>query len=172
MSAQLGITVGFLQQETVSYRRVSWRGFRDQSGGWRIGVRGRIEEVWNLKTMFSQLAKRSTRILASGIFKQLRTFVVVPDVSSKFSKIGNVFFFRWSVRCQHQLKLYSIERNDGQLLCAHHWSWAQWVSKTICQNCMGFSYIFSWSCQVWLLAPPFFPNASTSSVKRRKLIEK
>ena len=34
--------------------------------------------------------------------------------------------------------------------------------KTICQNRMSFSYIFSWSCQVWLLTPPFFPNVSTS----------
>ena len=45
------------------------------------------------------------------IFKQLRTFVVVPDVLSKFSKIENLFFFRGSVRCQHQLKLYSFERD-------------------------------------------------------------
>ena len=37
-------------------------------------------------------------MLVSGIFKQLRTFVVVPDVISKFSKIENLFFFRGSVR--------------------------------------------------------------------------
>ena len=42
-------------------------------------------------TMFSQLEKRATRMLVSGIFKQLRTFVVVLSVLSKFSKIGNVF---------------------------------------------------------------------------------
>ena len=35
-----------------------------------------------------------TRMLVSGIFKQLRTFVVVPDGLSKHSKIGNVIFFR------------------------------------------------------------------------------
>ena len=40
--------------------------------------------------MFSQLAKRSTCMLVSGIFRQLRTFVIVPDVKRKFSKIGNV----------------------------------------------------------------------------------
>ena len=51
------------------------------------------------------------RMLVSGIFKQLRTFVVVPDVLSKFLKIENLFFFRGSVRCQHQLKLYSFERD-------------------------------------------------------------
>ena len=36
--------------------------------------------------------------------------VVVRDVLSRFSKIENLFFFRGSVRCQHQLKLYSFER--------------------------------------------------------------
>ena len=40
------------------------------------------------------------RVLVSGIFKQLRIFVVVPDVLSEFSKIENLFFFRGSVRCQ------------------------------------------------------------------------
>ena len=54
-------------------------------------------------------------------------------------------------------------RNTGGLRCIHV-QWAWWVSKTIRQNRMGFSYIFSWSCQVWLLTPPFFPNVSTSSV--------
>ena len=33
-------------------------------------------------------------MLDSGIFKQLRTFVVVPDVLSKFSEIESLFFFR------------------------------------------------------------------------------
>ena len=45
-------------------------------------------------TMFSQLARRSTRMLVSGIFKQLRTFVVVPDVLSKFSKIRECFLLQ------------------------------------------------------------------------------
>ena len=39
-----------------------------------------------------QLAKQSTRMLVSSSFKQLRTFVIVPDVLIKFSKIRNVFF--------------------------------------------------------------------------------
>ena len=43
-----------------------------------------IDEAWNLGTMFLQLAKRSTRMLVSGILKHLKTFVVVPDVLSKF----------------------------------------------------------------------------------------
>ena len=70
-------------------RRVSSRGLRDQSGGWEGKVR--IGEVWNLGTTFSQLA--ITRLPVSAIFKQLRTFVVVPAVLSKFSKIENLFFF-------------------------------------------------------------------------------
>ena len=36
----------------------------------------------------------TTHMLVSSIFKQLRTFVVVPDILSKFLKIENVFFFR------------------------------------------------------------------------------
>ena len=76
-------------------------------------------------------------------------------------------------------KWAKIERNDGKQLCVKtslvDWSvytWAQWVSKTIRQDRMGLSYIFSLSFQVWLLAPPFFPNVSTSSVQRRKLKRK
>ena len=56
-------------------RIVFSRGLREQSGGG--GGKGRIGEVWNLATTFSQLAIK--RMLVSGIFKQLRTFVVVPD---------------------------------------------------------------------------------------------
>ena len=68
-------------------------------------------------------------------------------------------------------KWAKIERNDCKQLCVKtslvDWSvytWAQWVNKIARQNRMGFSYILSWSFQVWLLAPPFFPNVSTSSV--------
>ena len=60
-------------------------------------------------TTFSQLAIK--RLPVSAIFKQLRAFVVVPDVLSKFSKIENLFFFRGSVQCQHQIRLYSFERD-------------------------------------------------------------
>ena len=49
-------------------------------------------------------------MLVSGIFRQLRTFVVVPDVLNNYAKIGNIIFFRWSIWWQHQLKLYSIKR--------------------------------------------------------------
>ena len=73
---------------STSYRR----GSGDQSGGW--GGEGRIDKVWNLGTTFSQLAKQSMRMLVSGIFQQPTTFIVVADVLRKFSKIGNLFFFR------------------------------------------------------------------------------
>ena len=76
-------------------RRVSPRGFRDQSRSWGV----------------TRCGRRSTRMLVSGIFKQPGILVVVPDVLSKFSKIGNVFFFKWNVWCQDQLQLYSIERD-------------------------------------------------------------
>ena len=55
---------------------------------------GRFDEVWNLETMFSQLAKRSTRMQVSGIFKQLRTLVIVPDALSKFWEDWECFIFQ------------------------------------------------------------------------------
>ena len=78
-------------------RRVSPRGFRDQSRSW-----GGREQL-------TRCGRRSTRMLVSGIFKLAGILVVVPDVLSKFSKIGNAFFFRWNVWYQDQLQLYSIE---------------------------------------------------------------
>ena len=69
--------------------------------------------------MFLQLAKRSTRILGSGIFKELKTFIVVPNILSKFSKIGHVFFFSWSVWCQHQLKCMM----SASVEIIFYWAW-------------------------------------------------
>ena len=65
----------------------NWMG--DGASGRGEGGRGaaRINGVWNRGTMFSQFAKRSTRIQVGGIFKQLRTFVIVSNVLSKFSKM-------------------------------------------------------------------------------------
>ena len=54
---------------------------------------GRFDEVWNLETMFSQLAKRSTCMQVSGIFKQLRTLVIVPDTLRKFWEDWECFIF-------------------------------------------------------------------------------
>ena len=41
--------------------------------------------------------KRPVYVLVSGIFKQRKTFVDIPVVLNRFSRIGNVFFFRYSV---------------------------------------------------------------------------
>ena len=90
-------------------RRVSSRGFRDKSGGLR--GKGRIDTVWNLGTTFSQLAKRSIRLLVSGSFKQLKTFVFVPDLLRKFSKIRNLLNYILNYILIIIRKLYSIERD-------------------------------------------------------------
>ena len=47
--------------------------------------------------MFSQLAKQSTPVQVSSIFKQMKTPVDIPDVLNRFLRIRNVFFFRSSV---------------------------------------------------------------------------
>ena len=66
------------------------RGLMTSWGWWGGGGR----EKWRgLEPRDSlQLAKRSTRMLVSSSFKQLRTFVIVSDVLIKFSKIRNIFF--------------------------------------------------------------------------------
>ena len=135
-----------------------------------MGRGGTIDEVWNLGTMFAQLARRSTRMLINGIFKQPRILVVVPDVLSKFSKIGNVFFFGfywgWLIISVWETEPKSKATTVNYFAWRHYWSieeWEQWFSKTIRQNRMGFSYNFSWSSQVWLLVPPFFPNVSVTT---------
>ena len=74
---------------------------KDQFGGWGGG-----EEF--TKSGSGDNVLTTTHMLVSGIFRQLTTFVVVPDVVTRFSKIGSVFFFRWSACCQNQLKLYPI----------------------------------------------------------------
>lgn len=87
------------------------------------------ENWWGLnrRMMFLQLAKRSTHVQVSGIFKKMKTFVDTPNVLNRFSRIGNVFFFRCTVRCQYQLKWYSIgiKWNIGL------WKWARIKETTI-----------------------------------------
>ena len=60
---------------------------KDQFGGWGGG-----EEL--TKSGPGDDVLTTTHMLVSGIFRQLKTFVVVLDVLTKFSKIGSVFFFR------------------------------------------------------------------------------
>ena len=62
----------------IGCRRVSSRGFRDQSGK---GGGGGEDVLPTCKVI-------DTCMLVSGIFKQLTTFVVIPDVE------GSVFYFR------------------------------------------------------------------------------
>ena len=62
----------------IGCRRVSSRGFRDQSGK---GGGGGEDVLTTCKVI-------DTCMLVSGIFKQLTTFVVIPDVE------GSVFYFR------------------------------------------------------------------------------
>ena len=71
--------------------------------------------------MFSQLAKRSTRMLVIGIFQELRAFVVVSDALRKesfllqmkyaMSASVEIILFR-----AYLIILVKIERNDGKLL--------------------------------------------------------
>ena len=65
----------------IGCRRVSSRGFRDQSGKGGGGAGGKEDVLTTCKVI-------DTCMLVSGIFKQLTTFVVIPDVE------GSVFYFR------------------------------------------------------------------------------
>ena len=101
--------------------------------------------------------------------------------SHKVHDVNNIWnYILWSVIENFGLEKWAkIERNNGKLLRVKTslvdwrvYTWEQWVSKTARQTPMVFFYIFSWNCQVWLCAPPFFHNASTTSDKRRKLRRK
>ena len=128
-------------------------------------------------------------MLVSGIFKQLRISVVVPDVLSQFfedrksfllqmkcamsASVEIIFFWAWLIILvwENEPKLKETTVNYFEFWTSpvdwRVYTWYQWISKSRCQNPMGFSYIFSWSCQVWMLALQFFPNISTSSVLRK-----
>ena len=140
--------------------------------------------------MFSQLSKRSTRMLISGIFKQLRIFVVVPDVSSKFSKVGNVLS---QMKCMMSVSveiifcwawlIISIWENEPKLndkllpVKGHHRSIEEYKrdnSESVKQHArtVWASLVSSLELARYdLLAPPFH-NVTTSSVWRRKLKRK
>ena len=60
---------------------------KDQFGGWGGG-----EELTKSRPGDDVLT--TTHMLVSGIFRQLKIFVVVLDFLTKFSKIRSVFFFR------------------------------------------------------------------------------
>ena len=76
------------------------------------------------------------------------------------------FFWALLIISVWEIEPKTKETTVNYFALRHYWSieeWEQWVSKTIRQNRMGFSYIFSWSCQVWLLSQPFFPSVSVIS---------
>ena len=158
MSAQLGITDSFLQQETVSYRRVSSRGFRDQSEGWRIGVRGDLRRsgTWrrcshNLQSdqhacsqWYLQTAEdpRYCSWCFEQILGRLGMFYfsdAVYGVSISWNYIllrvtNNFGLGKWT----------KTERDDGKVLRVKTspvdwrvYTWERWVTKTIYQNRIG-----------------------------------
>ena len=49
----------------------------------------------------------TTHILVSGIFRQRTTFIVVLDVVTKFSKIGNVFFLQMKCMLSASVEIIS-----------------------------------------------------------------
>ena len=61
-------------------------GFRNQFGGWGGGKR--VDEVWNLGKMISQLATRSVCMLVSVIFKQHKTLLLFPVFWANFRTQG------------------------------------------------------------------------------------
>ena len=140
-----------------------WR--RVSSMNWKTSSEGRWGKNWRSLEPGDDILT-ATRMLVSGIFRQLTTFVVVLDVLTKFYEDRECFLLQRKRMMSALLEIVfywarviKIERNDNI-----HVQWAQWVSKTMRQNRMGFSYICSWSCQVGMLTPLFFPNVSTSSV--------
>ena len=71
---------------------------------------GREGKNWRGLELKDDVLRNCDKTHASQRYLQAaKDFVVVSDVLSKFSKIGNLFFFRGSVRCQHQLKLHTFE---------------------------------------------------------------
>ena len=137
---------------------------------------GRFDEVWNLETMFSQLAKRSTRMQVSGIFKQLRTLVIVSDTLSKFWEDWECFIFQIQCMvsvlveiifyCAWLIILVWVNEPKPKETTVKYFALRHHRSIEECTRENGESLkqytrivlateIFSWSCQVWLPAPKF-----------------
>ena len=148
---------------------------------------GRFDEVWNLETTFSQLAKRSTRMQVSGIFKQLRTLVIVPYALSKFWEDWECFIFQMQCMvsalveiifyCAWLIILVWVNEPKPKETTVKYFALRHYRSIEECTRENGESLkqytrivlateIFSWSCQVWLPAPKFFLNVSTTSDRR------
>ena len=79
---------------SIGYRRVFQGNLGTSLGGGEGREELRRSGTWNKVVGSHNLQNDQHATLVSGIFKQLTTFVVVPDVLSKFLKIDNLFFFR------------------------------------------------------------------------------
>ena len=129
----------------------------------------------------------TTHMLVSGIFKQLNDFRRCSWCCDQIFEDRECFLLQMKCMLSASVEIISywawliisVWENEPKLkettvnhFALRHYRWIEVYTcsehgksvKTIRQNRMSFSYIFSWSCQVWLLTPPFFPNVSTSSV--------
>ena len=102
------------------------------------------------------------------IFKDRKSFLLQKK-SAMSASVEIIFFWAWLVILiwENEPKLKETTVNYFEFRhqqSTRVYTWYQWISKSRRQNHMDFSYIFSWSFQVWLLATSFFPNVSTSSV--------
>ena len=151
---------------STGWRRVPWMNWKTSSGG-RWGKNWRsLEPGDDILT--------TTRMLVSGIFRQLTTFVVVLDVLTKFYEDRECFLLQRKRMMSALIEIVfywarvitSVWENEPKLkettvyTCSEH---SESVNS-MRQNRIGFSYICFWRCQVGMLTPPFFPNVSTSSV--------
>ena len=108
-------------------RRVSSRGLRDQFEGAGRGGGKNWRDLEPEDDVLTTWSNRSARMIASGIFKQLRTFVVV---SWCFEPSWNYILL--SVTYNFGLgKWAKIEKNVGKLLCVKtslvDWSLCRWA---------------------------------------------
>ena len=137
---------------------------------------GRFDEVWNLETMFSQLAKRSTRMQVKWY---LQTAEDPRYCSLCFEQIlGRLGMFYYSdavygvsiswnyilLRVTNNFglgKWAKIERNDGKVLRVKTSPSIEECTRENGESLKQYTRIvlateiFSWSCQVWLPAPKF-----------------
>ena len=89
-----------------------------------------------------------------------------------------IFYWAWLIILVWENEPKLKETTVNYFVLRYHW-WVEEYTrensesiKKICQNHRDFSYISSLSCLVWLRAPWFFPNVSTSSKKCGKLKRK
>ena len=121
----------------------------------------RIDKVWNLATMFSKLAKRWSEELCycSWCFEQIfkdRECFLLPMKCMMSASVEIIFYWVQLIILVGENEPKLKEMTVNYFVLRHQWSIEEYTCensesvKTICQNRMGFSYIFSLSCLVWL----------------------